>query len=109
MQILEDARSQWQEESKGFLSLEFRDSEDMVEVLIISQDRKREQSIFWIEQVEGFPYPCSIACEMEEDRFDCATQGEFRAALEAAMNWRHVRSAVVNMLIWIEEDSNARV
>lgn len=103
MQILNEARSQWEEESGERLSLEFRSSEDMLEVLIVAPGSGREQHLFWIEQVAGFPYPCLIACEME-DRIDCTTQGEFREALKVAMNWSHVRSAVANMLIWIEED-----
>jgi len=102
LQILYEARLQWEEESLYSLSLEFRDSEDMLEILAIAPGSDREQPLFWLEQVEGFPYPCSIACEIEH-RIDCTMQSEFRAALEVAMNWSHVRSAAVNMLIWIEE------
>ena len=106
-QILQEARLQWEEQSGDTLSLEFRQDEDMLEVLIISVDRAREQSIFWIEATPGRPYPCSIACELE-DRIDCTTQGEFRAALETAMNWSHVRSGVINMLIWIVDTLSSK-
>jgi hypothetical protein len=107
LQILEEAREQWEKESADLLSLYFDSNNNGILDCYVTPKTEgnaivmKSIYLFQVETSKGQFYPATIFRSGYEKIY-CQTQGEFRKALETAMNWGETKSAALNVAIAID-------